>query len=1793
MPFNVIQMPTDITGPIFGIIDPQQIATLSDGDFVLVYDASTGSSVDVFSAVFGPLGQPVGSADTTQSLIEQLPVVTTLAGGGYALAWQGFQAGPSDLFTAVFNAQGQQTSVPVDVSNGAGNGAVVFPVLTSLSTGGYAATWQNGDIFTAIYDAQGQRVVGPIDVSNTPADTGDNIADVAALSNGNYALAWTNATDGSVLTSVYSAQGLPVAPAAIVTNAGVTFQGDVRIAALSNGDYALTWDGAIGVTDEIFTAVYDGQGHQVVAPIDVGSGFEPQVAALSNGDYALVWTSVGVGGVFAAVYDAQGQPLSAPVTVSTGGGQDNATKVVALSNGDYALTWYGDTGGGFTDVFTAVYSSQGQQLVAPIDVSNSPNIYDLNSTTTALANGSYVISWQSTAGDGFTDVSTAIYQFVDPNITPGDVSVIGSSDIAIDLSALVKLGGSLTVANNGAAVSINLSNLESIGGNFVLSGNGAVLTVTVPNLTSVTGSVTLDGNSSATIIDAGSLTTTGSVEISGNTSATIVNMSGLTSVTGSVTLNDNPSATAIALPSLTSVTGSVTLDGNSSATIIDAGSLTTTGSVEISGNTSATIVNISGLTSVTGSVTLNDNPSATAIALPSLTSVTGSVTLDGNSSATIIDAGSLTTTGSVEISGNTSATIVNMSGLTSVTGSVTLDGNSSATIIDAGSLTTTGSVEISGNTTVITIDLGALIQAGGIIIADNGVITLDLSALVKVGGNVEITNNDSLLTVDMPNLTDVSGDVNVSGNDSATGVTMHALSNVGGDLTISNNSSATVIDVSSVTTVGGTLTLSGDTGATVIDVANLTTVGGDLTISNDSSATVIDISSVTTVGGTLTLSGDTGATVIDVANVTTVGGDLTISNDSSATVIDVSSVTTVGGTLTLSGDTGATVIDVANLTTVGGDLTISNDSSATVIDVSSVTTVGGTLTLSGDTGATVIDVANVTTVGGDLTISSDSSATVIDVSSVTTVGGNLTIDSGADATLDASALGPGGGNVALVGNNLTTTISLGGLDHLQGTLTITSADGVMLTAKAGLAEINITGTASDDTLIGSTKAANTMDGGGGNDSLTGGSADDVITGGAGNDTLDGKGGTNAAVYSGNFSDYDIVQNADGSLTVTDTRANSPDGTDTLRNFELFKFADGTHTLADVLPSPVITSNGGGDTAAISTPENTAAVTQIAATDPNAAQTLVFAITGGADAAKFQIDPASGALSFVTAPNFEAPSDVGGNNVYDVTVQVSDGFHFDTQALAVTVTNVNEAPVVAALNGTVGEDGPSFGSDLLTGATDPDQGTVLTVQNLDASVTTTGGRSLALGTDYTLNGSALALTAVGFAKFNSLSGSQTDQAVFHFGVSDGVAATADTLTLSVIGANDAPLVVPQTANVGEDGPSFGSDLLTGAADPDQGTVLTVQNLDASVTTTGGRTLALGTDYTLNGSALALTAVGFAKFNGLSGSQTDQAVFHFGVSDGIVATSDTLTLSIIGANDTPVLASQTADQSTSAGTPFSLILSANTFHDPDSGDHLTLAATAGNGTALPAWLSFNPTTGAFSGTAGLGDVGAFDVTVTATDTGSLTATDTFHFSVTAPSTDHPPVITSDGGGDAASIIITDNSKYVATVHAVDPDLGTTLAYSIVGGSDQKLFAIDSNTGVLSFKSTPQDGHSYQVTVAASDGSLRDTQAIAVHVANGPLEFSNPGVADTFVFKTHFGLEVVNNFDPTSANHDVIQFDHSLFHNADVNASPGAILNLIQDHSYQLGRDLFIVTDTHDVIDLRNTSLHSLTAHDFILT
>src|SRR5262249_28055720 len=130
----------------------------------------------------------------------------------------------------------------------------------------------------------------------------------------------------------------------------------------------------------------------------------------------------------------------------------------------------------------------------------------------------------------------------------------------------------------------------------------------------------------------------------------------------------------------------------------------------------------------------------------------------------------------------------------------------------------------------------------------------------------------------------------------------------------------------------------------------------------------------------------------------------------------------------------------------------------------------------------------------------------------------------------------------------------------------------------------------------------------------------------------------------------VVRVSDGLLTATQTLA---------------------VTVTNVNEPPDITSNGDGANANVGIPENPTTVATVVGSDPDAGTTLSYSLSGGIDAAKFTINSSSGVLTFVSAPNFEAPTDAGGDNVYNVVVQVSDGLLTATQALAVAVTNVNE------------------------------------------------------------------------------------------------------------------------------------------------------------------------------------------------------------------------------------------------------------------------------------------------------------------------------------------------------------------------------------------------------------------------------------------------------------------------------------------------------------------------------------------
>jgi VCBS repeat-containing protein len=160
-------------------------------------------------------------------------------------------------------------------------------------------------------------------------------------------------------------------------------------------------------------------------------------------------------------------------------------------------------------------------------------------------------------------------------------------------------------------------------------------------------------------------------------------------------------------------------------------------------------------------------------------------------------------------------------------------------------------------------------------------------------------------------------------------------------------------------------------------------------------------------------------------------------------------------------------------------------------------------------------------------------------------------------------------------------------------------------------------------------------------------------------------------------------------------------------------------------------------------------------------TLGATALSGTDFNLFTIDP-NGDVRFNASPNFETPSDTGANNVYNFAIIATDAAgNSASEAVAITVTNVNEAPVLSQHNNTITytENGTALALQPSVTVTDPDSpasfnGGSITVSlsgavSGDELLLASGGAVALLGIAVQVSG-----TTVGTITLGGLSGGQT-------------------------------------------------------------------------------------------------------------------------------------------------------------------------------------------------------------------------------------------------------------------------------------------------------------------------------------------------------------------------------------------------------------------------------------------------------
>ena len=641
----------------------------------------------------------------------------------------------------------------------------------------------------------------------------------------------------------------------------------------------------------------------------------------------------------------------------------------------------------------------------------------------------------------------------------------------------------------------------------------------------------------------------------------------------------------------------------------------------------------------------------------------------------------------------------------------------------------------------------------------------------------------------------------------------------------------------------------------------------------------------------------------------------------------------------------------------------------------------------------------------------------------------------------------------------------------------------------------VQGDVGDDYLIG-TNVGDRLSGFEGNDTLIGGVGYDALLGGTGDDMLIGGAGSDLYMFNlgdgvdtiddmftlaeGNMicfgdditpADLTFVQN-DGSLTIQ--YGNNGDAV-TLLNFDqdgiagspvikILEFADGTQmrplNRPPVIVNPIPDQTSMEDAAlSFTIPADTFA-------DPDLGDSLTYCATladGRALPSWLSFDPAT--MTFSGTPTND---DVG---TLSLTVTATDTSEASaSNNFNVTVANVNDTPVVA---------NPIADQAALDDALFTFTVPASTFADVDLGDSLTYSATLADGT---------ALPA--WLTFNpvtmTFSGTPTDADVGTLSLKVTAtdisgASASNNFNVTVVDVNDPPLVANSIADqstLEDEAFSFTVPADT-FADVDLGDSLTYSATLADGTALPAWLTFDPTTMTFSGTP-ANEDVGILN---LKVTATDTA--GAGVSDDFNVT-------VTNVNDAPAVANPLADQTTLEDAAFSFTVPANTFADVDLGDSLTYSATLADGTSLPAWLTFDPTTMTFSGTPANGDVGDLSLRVTATDTAGAGVSDDFNVTVT--NVNDAPVV----ANPIADQTILEDALFSFTVPANtfgDVDLGDTLTYSAMladGTALPSWLAFDPATMTFSGTPTNDDVGTLSLNVTATDtggAGVSDTFNITV--------------------------------------------------------------------------------------------------------
>ena len=497
--------------------------------------------------------------------------------------------------------------------------------------------------------------------------------------------------------------------------------------------------------------------------------------------------------------------------------------------------------------------------------------------------------------------------------------------------------------------------------------------------------------------------------------------------------------------------------------------------------------------------------------------------------------------------------------------------------------------------------------------------------------------------------------------------------------------------------------------------------------------------------------------------------------------------------------------------------------------------------------------------------------------------------------------------------------------------------------------------------------------------------------------------------------------------------------------------------------------------------NAAAIYQAQATDPEDA-TLAYSASG-ADAALFTVNSTSGDLAFKNPPSFESPLDQDANNVYELSITATDGANQVSQAVAVTVDDVNEAPsfASASVNLDTDENAASF-AHIVDAADDEDQGDQLTYQ--------LGGDDAAA---FAFDANTRSLT---FQQSPDYENPADDDANNYYRVritaADAEYSTTQDITITVADLNDeAPqftsassLTLDYTAIV------VGTNIYNAQAtdaDANDQVSFTLGGADAS-------------HFVFDSSSGALAFVQAPSLETPQDDNGDNSYELTITATDLGANSSELALSISVVDDTgsaPTFDQASVSIDVDENSPGTIYTAQAT--DVDAGDTLLYSISGVDVDLLIVGDSNGdiafPEPPDYETPLDSGADNTYEITITATDSVGKQASQDLRITILNLNDNDPQFALASTAFDVA-----ENSTAITTVAASDPD-GDSFSFALLSTADSSLFTLDPSSGVLSFNQAPDfenpaddnSDNTYELEVSVDDGANTSSQAITVTVTD----------------------------------------------------------------------------------------------------